>query len=132
MGIAPFFRHTDFLRFKISKKFFLKIWILGIIEKCIGWFLVYLFLGVFLLKVQNECVCVIMLFLLLVLFKIYFLMCKKGISRLLSSVAAKPTASINWVGSSSAWIFGVFQVHFGVYSSNIRKLYEFLHINCLF
>ena len=40
---------------------FLKIYILGIIEKCIGWVLVYPFLGFFfLLKVQKGCVYVIM------------------------------------------------------------------------
>ena len=35
-----------------------------------------------------------MLFLLLLLFKTYFLMCKKGISGLLRQVAPKPTAKL--------------------------------------
>ena len=39
----PFFRHTDFLRFKILKKKIKKIQILGVTEKCIGWFFVYIF-----------------------------------------------------------------------------------------
>ena len=70
-----FFRHTDFLGFKISNFFFKKIQILGVIEKYIGWVLVYPFLGVFiLLKVQKGCVYVIMLKIVLVLFKIYVLM----------------------------------------------------------
>ena len=40
--------------------------------------------GVFLLKVQKECVYVIMLKITLLLFKIYVLMGKKGISGLVS------------------------------------------------
>ena len=40
------------LRFR--KKFFLKIQILGIIEKCIGCFLVYPFLGVFFIKSGKK------------------------------------------------------------------------------
>ena len=64
----------DFLRFKISKKIFFKIQVLRIMEKCIGWFLVYPFLGAFLLKVPKECVYAIMLKIVLVLFKIYVLM----------------------------------------------------------
>ena len=46
------------LRFR--KKFFFLIQILGIIEKCMGWVVVYPFLGVFLLKVQKECVYMVM------------------------------------------------------------------------
>ena len=38
-----FLRHTDFLRFKISKKNFKNFRFLGIIEKFIGWVLVYRF-----------------------------------------------------------------------------------------
>ena len=53
-----FFRHTDFLRFKILKIFFFKIQILGITEKCIGCFLVYSFLGVFFIKsAKRMCIC---------------------------------------------------------------------------
>ena len=79
--LASFFRHTDLSRYEISKKNFFSIQILGIIEKCIGCFLVYLFLGgVFLLKVQERCVYVFMLFLVLVHLKVCFLMGKKGIS----------------------------------------------------
>ena len=63
-------------------------------EKCVGCFLVYPFLkGFFLLKVQKECVYVIMLKIELLLFKIYVLMGKKGISGLVSKVAAKPSAN---------------------------------------
>ena len=55
---VPFFRHTDFLGFKILKKIFFKIQILGVIEKCIGQFLVYPFLGVFLIKsAKSMCIC---------------------------------------------------------------------------
>ena len=78
-----FFRDTDFLRFKISKFFFKKIQILGIIEKRIGCFLVYLFLEVFLLKVRKECVYVTMSKIALVLVKNVYFDVKKGISRLL-------------------------------------------------
>ena len=47
-------------------------------EKCIGWFLVYLFLGVGgLLKAQKGCAYVIMLKITLVLVKIYVLVGKK-------------------------------------------------------
>ena len=53
-----FFRHTDFLRFKISKFFFKKIQILGIIEKRIVCFLVYLFLEVFFIEsAKRMCIC---------------------------------------------------------------------------
>ena len=76
--------HTGFLRFKISKNVFFLIQILGIIEKCIGCFLVYPFLGFFLLKVQKRCVYVIMLKIALVLFKISVLMWKMGTSELVS------------------------------------------------
>ena len=55
---------------------------MGVMEKCIGWFLVYLFLGDFLLKVQKECVYVIMLKIGLVVVKNVLLGLKKGISRL--------------------------------------------------
>ena len=65
---------------------------MGIIEKCIGFFLVYSFLGVFLLKVQKGCVSVIMLKIALVLVKIYVLVGKKGISKLSRWIAAKHTA----------------------------------------
>ena len=81
MGIAEigfffsFFRHTDFLGFKISKKnFFLysdfkchrKMYRLA--------YSIPIFRGFFLLKVQKGCVYVIMLKIVLVLFKIYILM----------------------------------------------------------
>ena len=85
---------------RLQKKFFKKIQILGVIEKCIGWVLVYPFLGGFLLKVQKRCVYVNMLFLVLILFKIYFLIWKKGISRLLHRVAQKHTTSCKVVLSS--------------------------------
>ena len=49
-----FFRHRDFLRFKISKKKFLKIWILGVIEQCIGWFLYTHFQGDFLFGLTSS------------------------------------------------------------------------------
>ena len=68
-----FFRHMDFLRFNISKKIFF----LNLDFRCISWFLVYPFLGIFLLKVQNGCVYVIMLKIALVLFQIYVFMGKK-------------------------------------------------------
>ena len=89
-----FFRHTDLWRFKISKKNFLKIWILDIIEKCIGCFLVYPFLGFFLLKVQKRCVYVIMLKITLVLVKNVFFGLKKGISGLERWIAPKHTATV--------------------------------------
>ena len=49
-----FFRHADFSGFEILKNFFLKIQILGTIEKCMGWFLVYLFLGSFFIKSAKR------------------------------------------------------------------------------
>ena len=62
-------------------------------ENCVRCFLVYPFLkGFFLLKVQKECVYVIALKMALLLFKIYVLVGKKGISGLVSQVAAKPSA----------------------------------------
>ena len=51
-----------------------------------------IFKGFFLLKVQKGCVYVIMLKTSLVLVKIYVLVGKKGISRLVSQVAPKSTA----------------------------------------
>ena len=51
-----------------------------------------IFREIFLLKVQKECVYVIMLKITLLLFKIYVLVGKKGISGLVSQVAAKPSA----------------------------------------
>ena len=81
--------------FEILKKKFFKIQILGIIEKCTGCFLVYLFLGAFFsLKVQKGWAHVIVLFLVLIPFKVYFLICQKGITRLLRQVAAKTTACV--------------------------------------
>ena len=89
-----YFSHTGFRRFKISKKIFLKIQILDIIEKCIRWVLVCPFLGVFFgLKVQKGCAYVNVLKIALVLIKNVLLGLKKGISRLLSRIAAKHTAS---------------------------------------
>ena len=54
-----FFRHTDFSRFKISKKFVFKIQIFCVIEKCIGWVLVYPFFwgGVFIKNAKKMCIC---------------------------------------------------------------------------
>ena len=54
-----------------------------------------IFRGFFSLKVQKRCVYMIMLKIALVLFKIYVLMSKKGISRLLHEIAAKHTANEN-------------------------------------
>ena len=77
-----FFRHTDFLRFKILKKiFFFKFrfwvsWKKYRLVPCIP-----ILRRLFLLKVQKRCVCVNMLFLVLMLLKIYVLIWKKGISR---------------------------------------------------
>ena len=56
-----------------------------------------IFRGFFLLKVQKECVYVIMLKIALVLFKIYFLVRKKGISGLMSWVAQEHTAYIIYI-----------------------------------
>ena len=50
----------------------------------------------FLLKVQKECVYVIMLKLALVLFKIHVLVRKKGTNKLVSQVAAKPSADLGF------------------------------------
>ena len=58
-------------------------------EKCIGWFLVYPFLGGFLLKVQKGCAYVIMLKIALVLVKNMFFGLKKDISGLWHWVAQK-------------------------------------------
>ena len=68
---------------------------MGVIEKCIGWVFVYPFLGGGgLLKGQKRCVYVSMLFLVLILFKIYILMQKKHVSKLLHQIAAKHTAIV--------------------------------------
>ena len=101
-----FFRHTDFLRFKISKNiFFLNLDFMCHrkmyrLRPCIP------ILGVFLLKVQKGCVYVIILFLVLVLFKIYVFIWKKGISKLLHQIAQKHTAppspSFSW-GKTDFW-----------------------------
>ena len=55
---------------------------------------------------QKECLYVIMLKMALLLFKIYGLVGKKGISGLVSKVAAKPSAIIRetQVQSLSIWI----------------------------
>ena len=91
---SNFCRHTKFLDFWISKKNFFLIWILGFHGKVCRLFpCIPIFKGFFLLKVQKECVYVIMLKIELLLFKIYVLMGKKGISGLVSKVAAKPSAS---------------------------------------
>ena len=73
----------DFLRFKISKKkkfFNLDFrchWKMYRLVPCIP-----IFRGFFKLKVKKGCVYVIMLKIALILLKIYILMGKKGISRL--------------------------------------------------
>ena len=76
-----FFRHTDFRRFKVSKKIFLKnsdfrhhrkMYRLG---TCIP-----IFRGFFSLKAQKGCVYMIMLKIVLVVVKNVFLGLKKGIS----------------------------------------------------
>ena len=54
-----------------------------------------IFRGFFLLKVQKECVYVIMLKIALVLVKKVFFSLKKGISRLLHWVAPKHAAKIH-------------------------------------
>ena len=87
-----FFSHTEFLRFKISKKKF-KIQILGIIEKCIGCFLVYLFLGVFFLLNVLKRMCIFDSFkIALLLVKNVFFGLKKSIREFLHWVAQKHTA----------------------------------------
>ena len=74
--------HTDFLRFKFSKKiFFLNLDFeyhrkMYRLVPCI-----HIFRGVFLLKMQKGCVYVNMLFFVLALIKNVFLGLKKGISR---------------------------------------------------
>ena len=76
-----FFRHADFSGFEILKNFFFKNSDFGYHRKMYGLVpCIPIFREFFLLKVQKGCVWVIMLFLLLVLIKIYFLMCKKSIS----------------------------------------------------
>ena len=90
-----FFRHTDFLRFKISKKIFFKNLDFGYHRKmhrlvpCIP-----IFRWVFWLKVKKEYIYAIMLKITLVLFKIYVLMWKQGISRLERQIPAKHTAFV--------------------------------------
>ena len=89
------FGHMGFRRFKISEKNFLKspdfrhhrkMYRLGPCIPIFRWF--------FLFKVQKECVYVNVLKIAFLLFKIYVLMLKKGISRLLSWIAAKHTANL--------------------------------------
>ena len=75
--------------------FFFKFRFLGIIEKCVGCFLVYPFLGAFFIKkCKKKCVYVIMLKIALVLVKNMFFGLKKGISELSCWVAQKHTASL--------------------------------------
>ena len=89
------FRHTDLLRIEILKKRNFKNSDFRYHRKMYRLLLVYPFLGdFFLLKVEKECVYVIMLKIALILVKIYFLVRKKGISKLLSWVAAKHTARL--------------------------------------
>ena len=89
------FGHMGFRRFKISEKIFLKnpdfrhhrkMYRLSPCIPIFRWF--------FLFKVQKECVYVNVLKIAFLLFKIYVLMLKKGISRLLSWIAAKHTANL--------------------------------------
>ena len=55
---ASFFQAYGFLGFKISKKKNFYIQILDVIEKYIGWFLVYPFLGGFFIKsAKKMCIC---------------------------------------------------------------------------
>ena len=89
-----FFRHTDFLRFKISKKFFFLNSDFRYYRKmyrlfpCIPIFRYFFFQ----LKVYKECVYVIMLKIALLLVNYVFFSLKKGISQLLHWVAQKDTA----------------------------------------
>ena len=79
LGILNF----KILRFRRKKIFFFKFKFQGFIEKCVGCFLVYLFLGGFFwLKSVKKCVCVLVLKITLLFVKIYFLSVKKGMSEL--------------------------------------------------
>ena len=76
-----FFRHTDFLRFKMSKTFFFKKLDFRYRRKMSRLFpCIPIFRGFFLLKVQKGCVYVITLKIVLVLVKNVLFGLKKGIS----------------------------------------------------
>ena len=91
-----FFRHTDFLRFQ-KKNFFKNLDFrchrkMYRLVSCIP-----IFRGYFLLKMQKGCVYMIMLKIALVLFQIYVLVGKKGISGLARQIAAKDTGQKKYV-----------------------------------
>ena len=77
---ASFFRHTDILRFKISKKIFFLNLDFGYHRKMYRLVPCIPILGGGVLKVQKECVYAIMLKIALVLVKNVFFGLKKGIS----------------------------------------------------
>ena len=56
---ASFFQAYGFFKIEdFENNFFFKIQIIGIKEKCIGWFLVYLFQGVvFIISAKRMCKC---------------------------------------------------------------------------
>ena len=77
------FRHTNFKILKFRFSFFLNLGLKGVIEKCVGCFLVYLFLGVFFrLKSVKKCVYVVNLKNAVLPVKSVFINVKKGISEL--------------------------------------------------
>ena len=82
-----FFRHTDFLRFKISKKIFFLNSDFRYHRKIFSFFCFF-----FGLKVQKKCVSPIMLKITLVFVKNVFFSLKKSISGLAGRVAQKHTA----------------------------------------
>ena len=56
-----FFSHTKFCKLRVLKTFFFNIGLKGVIEKCVGCFLLYLFLRGFFDKkgvTKQGCVCV--------------------------------------------------------------------------
>ena len=89
-----FFRHTDFLRFKISKKIFFLNSDFRYYRKMYRLFpCIPIFRQFFSqLEVYKECVYVIMLKIALLLANFVFFGLKKGISQLLHWVAQKNTA----------------------------------------
>ena len=80
---------------RLQKKLFLKFGFYGVIEKCVGCFLVYLFLGGFFwLKSVKKCACVVALKIALLLVKNMFINVGEVMSKLGRCAAAKHTTPI--------------------------------------
>ena len=92
--LASFFYANWILRLLRFRKKKFNLGLKGIIEKCVGCFLVYLVLGAFfLLKNVKKCVCAMGLKNAMLPMKSVFINVKKGINELGASLAAKHTTN---------------------------------------